>query len=121
MAKLTTWSIFVRAFLLSLLAATPTRVGGQSDSERAAGRDAQQSGTVAAYYGFLAKYPTSTFADEAVDQLVKMGAIKNPPLTRNLGGGSSRESRQAPAKETAKDSTAAEKARSEAQRESTLY
>ena len=121
MARLTTWTIFVRAFILSLVAATPTRVGGQSDSEREAWNEANTLGTVSAYYGFLAKYPTSTFADEAIDRLVKLGAVKNPPLTRNLGGRSPRESGQATANQKAADNGAAAKARQEAQRESTLY
>ena len=86
MAKLTEWSIFVRAFIISLLAAAPTRVGGASEEEQQAWRSALEANTASGYHGFLSKYPSSEYVRDAIDRLGRLGAIDAPPKTRELGG-----------------------------------
>lgn len=86
MAKLTEWSIFVRAFIISLLATAPTRVGGASDEEEQAWRLAMEANTARAYHSYLSRYPSGDYVRDAIGRLGRLGAIDAPPKTRDLGG-----------------------------------
>lgn len=85
MAELSRWAIFVRAFLLSLLAASPTRVGGQSSSEDAAWQTALSANTPDAYHAYLSQFPSGQYVGDAVTALRSLGAFGDRPRTRDIG------------------------------------
>lgn len=87
MARVSRWAIFLRAFLIALLAGTPARVGSATAEEEVAWTEAARAGTVAAYYSYLSRFPAGTYVDRAIAQLIQLGAIapavrELPPQTR---------------------------------------
>ncbi len=75
MATVSRWAIFVRAFLITLLAGTPARVGSATPDETVAWSTAAQSDSVEAYYDYLSRYPAGTYVDRAIAALIRLGAI----------------------------------------------
>jgi hypothetical protein len=85
MATVSRWAIFIRAFLITLLAGTPARVGSATPDEAAAWSTAAQSDSVAAYYDYLSRYPAGEYVDRAIAALIRLGAINRAaPPTRTL-------------------------------------
>ena len=82
MARVSRWAIFIRAFLITLLAGTPARVGSATAEEEAAWTEAARAGTVASYYAYLSRFPAGTYVDRAIAQLIQLGAIT--PSVREL-------------------------------------
>lgn len=75
MATVSRWAIFVRAFLITLLAGTPARVGSATPDETVAWSTAAQSDSVTAYYDYLSRYPAGAYVDRAIAALIRLGAI----------------------------------------------
>ncbi len=75
MATVSRWAIFLKAFLITLLAGTPARVGSASPDEAAAWSTAAQSDSVSDYYDYLSRYPAGEFVDRAIAALIRLGAI----------------------------------------------
>nr|MCU0909498.1 hypothetical protein [Paracoccaceae bacterium] len=82
MARVSRWAIFIRAFLITLLAGTPARVGSTTPEEEAAWTQAAREGTIASYYSYLSRFPAGTYVDRAIAQLIQLGAIT--PAAREL-------------------------------------
>ncbi|HYD98543.1 MAG TPA: hypothetical protein VEH84_04110 [Alphaproteobacteria bacterium] len=76
------WIFGVALTLSGLLAGA----GGQAqDADRAAWVAARQAGTVAAYQGYLTKFPSGRFAGLAFDQIVALTG--RPPARTGTTGG----------------------------------
>lgn len=75
MAKLTRWAVFLRVFLLVLLAGQPGRAVAASAAEENAWRAAQSQNTAAGYYRYLARYPTGEYVSSAIAALARLGAM----------------------------------------------
>ncbi len=84
MAALSRWTMFVRVFLVTLLVGTGGRSVADNVGERDAWKTANTIGTVAAFYAFLSRYPAGSYADDAVEKLVALGAMKSTKATRQL-------------------------------------
>jgi hypothetical protein len=82
MARVSRWAVFIRAFLITLLAGTPARVGSAAPEEETAWTQAAQAGTVAGYYAYLSRFPAGTYVDRAIAELIRLGAIA--PAARQL-------------------------------------
>lgn len=83
MAKLSRWAVFLRVFLLTLVAGQAGRSGAAEPAEIKAWEMATSEGTAASYYGYLAKYPAGEYVDQAIKALMSIGAIK-PEATRTI-------------------------------------
>jgi hypothetical protein len=84
LAQLSRWAIFVRAFLIALLAGAPARVAGAASDEVAAWTAATQADSIDGYYSYLSRYPTGEYVDRAISALVRLGAITQSPQVRQL-------------------------------------
>ena len=86
MAKLSKWAIFMRAFIVALIASQPGRVDAQSRAEQSAWDQAQQQNTAQAYFRYLSLYPGGEFVSDALSALDRLGAssgtVRNLPTTR---------------------------------------
>lgn len=83
-AQLSRWAIFVRAFLIALLAGAPARVASATSDEVAAWSAATQSDTIDAYFSYLSRYPTGEYVESAIQALTRLGAISGAPQVREL-------------------------------------
>ncbi|MEM9755979.1 MAG: hypothetical protein AAF914_08300 [Pseudomonadota bacterium] len=79
MAKLTKWAVFMRAFLLSLIALQPGRIAAQSSAEVAAWAEAVSANTIDSFHRYLSEYPAGEFVGEAVTALRQLGAFGTAP------------------------------------------
>ena len=84
MAQLSKWTIFLRAFIVALIATQPTRVGGQTSAEDQAWRYALQTNTAQAYHGYLSQYPAGKYVREAIGAIQRLGALPAPPRNRSV-------------------------------------
>ena len=84
MAALSKWTIFIRAFLLALLAGQPARVGSQTPAEEEAWRDAQSANTPQAYLQYLSEFPASPRVQEAIEALRRTGALGSAGAARGV-------------------------------------
>jgi hypothetical protein len=84
MARVSRWAIFLRAFLITLLAGSPAKVGSATADEIAAWEQAEDANTVAAYYAYLSRFPAGAYVDRAIAALVSLGAIAPAPAVRQL-------------------------------------
>lgn len=85
MAKLTRLSLFVKVFLVALIASNPSRSVGQSASEEAEWQRALEANTAQAYHRYLSLFPAGEFVTDAIDALDRLGAIDNPVRGFNAG------------------------------------
>ena len=89
MAKLSRWAVFLRVFLITLVAGQAGRSGAAEPPEVAAWESAASENTASAYYGYLARYPAGEFVDKAISALIEIGAIDRaatrqiPPRSAN--------------------------------------
>lgn len=84
MAQLSRWAIFVRAFLIALMAGAPAQVANAVSDEVAAWASAEQADTTQAYYSYLSRFPTGEYVDRAIAALIRLGAISQGPKVRQL-------------------------------------
>lgn len=84
MAQLSRWAIFVRAFLIALLAGAPARVASATSDEVAAWSSATQTDSIDGYFSYLSRYPTGEYVDRAIEALIRLGAISQAPQVRQL-------------------------------------
>ena len=84
MATLSKWAIFVRAFIVALLATAPARTPGQSSSEDAVWAEAQASGSVEAYHTYLTLFPDGEHVVDAINSLRDLGAFGTVTPSRSL-------------------------------------
>lgn len=84
MAQLSRWAIFVRAFMIALLAGAPAGVIAAASDEVAAWTTATQADSIDSYYSYLSRYPTGEYVDRAISALVRLGAISQAPKVRQL-------------------------------------
>lgn len=89
MAKISKWTIFLRAFLLSLIIAQPARMGSAQSSEDQAWRSAVESNTPQSYHDYLSAYPAGQYVRDAIIALQQLGAIQGGTPTRGITGGAS--------------------------------
>jgi hypothetical protein len=82
-AKLSRWAVFLRVFLVTLVAGQAGRSGAAEPPEIRAWEVATTEGTAAAYYGYLAQYPAGEYVDQAIRALIAIGAIQ-PDATRQI-------------------------------------
>lgn len=87
MAKeISKWAIFLRAFLISLIAAQPAKMGNAQSGEEQAWRSAVQANTEQSYHDYLARYPAGSYVRDAIVALQRLGAIRGGVPTRGLRG-----------------------------------
>jgi hypothetical protein len=108
LAQLSRWAIFVRAFLIALLAGTPGRVAGAASDEVAAWTAATQSDSIDGYYSYLSRYPTGEYVDRAIAALVRLGAITQAPQVRQIPRVAKPTPAPSPVADTGRDGGAAE-------------
>lgn len=84
--KLSAWAIFTRAFLLSLFAAQPAKMGIAQSGEDALWRSAVAANTAQAYHDYLSQYPAGQHVGDAIVALQGLGAIQGGVPTRGLRG-----------------------------------
>ena len=104
MAKLSRWTIFVRAFLLALVATHAGRSSGSSHTDETAWRGALQANTPQAYFEYLSLYPAGAHIRDALERLRRLGALNAAPSTRaieSLGTSRGPASSRAPGREDA--------------------
>jgi hypothetical protein len=83
LAKVTKWTLFLRAFFLTLIASSPSRVGSQDAAEQAAWQEAMEQNSAAAYHRYMSLFPAGDFVPDAISALDRLGAINSP--SRNVG------------------------------------
>ncbi len=84
--KISRWAIFLRAFLISLLAAHPAKMGTAQSGEDQAWRSAVEANTAQSYHDYLSAYPAGDHVREAIIALQNLGAIRGGVPTRGLRG-----------------------------------
>ncbi|MES2846111.1 MAG: hypothetical protein V4804_01620 [Pseudomonadota bacterium] len=75
MAQLSTFAIFMRAFLMVLLAGAPGRTVAADRAETEVWSQAMTSNSPEAYFLYLSRYPTGEFVELAVAALIRLGAL----------------------------------------------
>lgn len=89
MATISKWALFVRAFFITLIASSPSRVGSQDASEQAAWEQALSENSASAFHRYMSQYPSGAFVLDAITALDRLGAIDNPTRgIESIGGGS---------------------------------
>lgn len=76
MAKLSKWTIFLRAFLVVFLSASSARVVSADEAERAAWAEAQRLCNVDAFFTYLSRYPAGEHVGQALSALSELGALQ---------------------------------------------
>lgn len=84
--KISRWTIFLRAFLVSLLASQPAKMGSAQSNEDQAWRSAVEGNTAQSYHDYLSAYPAGEHVRDAIIALQKLGAIRGGVPTRGLKG-----------------------------------
>lgn len=84
--KLSAWAIFTRAFLISLFATQPAKMGIAQSGEDAVWRSAVAANTPQAYHDYLSQYPAGQHVSDAIVALQGLGAIAGGAPTRGLRG-----------------------------------
>ncbi len=84
--KYSKWVVFLRAFLISLIAAQPAKIGHAQSSEFRAWRFAVEQNREQAYHDYLSSFPAGTYVRDAIVALQRFGGIKGGPATRDIGG-----------------------------------
>jgi hypothetical protein len=75
-AKLSKWTIFLRAFLVVFLSGASARVVTADAGERAAWAEAQRSCSVDAFFTYLSRYPSGEHVEQALTALSDLGALQ---------------------------------------------
>ncbi len=84
MAKLSRWAIFLRAFFVTLIIGQPGRVGSADQAEMRDWQSAQSAGTISAYYDYLRKHPAGEYVEQALAELIRLGALENSSTPRSI-------------------------------------
>ena len=84
MAKLSRWAIFLRAFFVTLVVGQPGRVGSADQAEVNLWQSASSAGTISAYYDYLRKYPAGEYVEQALAELIRLGALEGSSAPRSL-------------------------------------
>lgn len=84
MAKLSRWTIFLRAFFVTLIVGQPGRVGSADQAEINDWQSASSAGTISAYYDYLRKYPAGEYVERALSELIRLGALEGTSKPRSL-------------------------------------
>lgn len=76
MARLSKWSIFLRAFLVVFLSGATSSSVNADEGERQAWDEAQRQCSADAFFTYLSRYPTGEHVDQALTALSDLGALK---------------------------------------------
>lgn len=83
-AKLSRWTIFLRAFFVTLIVGQPGRVGSADQAEINDWQSASSAGTISAYYDYLRKYPAGEYVERALSELIRLGALEGTSTPRSI-------------------------------------
>jgi len=75
-AKLSKWTIFLRAFLVVFLSASSARVINADEGERAAWAEAQRLCSADAFFTYLSRYPSGEHVEQALSALSELGGLQ---------------------------------------------
>jgi hypothetical protein len=75
-AKLSKWTIFLRAFLVVFLSASSARVVAADEGERAAWAEAQRLCSADAFFTYLSRYPSGEHVGQALSALSELGGLQ---------------------------------------------
>jgi hypothetical protein len=83
-AKVSKWGIFLRVFIVTLLSGSPGRSLAADDAEIAVWQRAVQQDSIASFYRYISLYPSGDYINEAVEALIRLGALKTPFSERQI-------------------------------------
>jgi hypothetical protein len=75
-AKLSKWTIFLRAFLVVFLSGASARVVTADEGERSAWAEAQRTCSADAFFTYLSRYPSGEHVEQALSALSELGALQ---------------------------------------------